>query len=385
MSRLAVFLICVAFVSACGGGKSNVEPPAPLVDFTATASVKRVWSVDVGKGEKKKLVTLSPRLHAGTVYVADPAGRVSAFAADNGRRVWIVDIKEPVSGAVGYGEGLVLLGTKQGDVIALQSDSGEVYWKSAVSSEVLVPPIAASGIVVAQAIDGQIFGISARDGERLWSQRRDEPSLSLRGTSAPVINRGLVLSGFAGGKIVAFDLQSGRPVWERTVAHPRGRSEIERLVDVDAAPLVVGGVVFAASYQGKLVAIDMETGRVLWSREASSYTGMDADQQNIYLTDDKSHVLALDQRSGAGLWKQDKLQARAVNAPTLVAGYVAVGDLSGYVHWLSKDTGQFAARTRIDRSPIRGKAVAAADTLFVQSQKGMLSALRIRAKGKRSR
>lgn len=376
-------VLALGLLAACGG-ESNLAPPSPLVDFSPTAHVKRVWKADVGKGEKKKLIVLSPVVHDDLLYVADPAGRVNAFALDTGRRVWSVDTKEPVGGGVGFGEDMVLVGTKKGQVMALAPDTGATRWISVVSSEVLMPPVARSGVVVAQTIDGKIFGIAAQDGEQLWLQQRTEPSLSLRGTSAPIISQGLVFSGFASGKIVAVNLDNGRLLWERTVAHPRGRSEIERLVDVDSAPLVVGNVLFAASYQGNIVAIDMRTGRILWSRDVSTYTGMDADQQNIYLTDEKGNVLALDQGSGTSLWRQDKLHARLPNAPTLVADYVAVGDLAGYVHWLSKETGQFVARSRVGRGAIRGRAVAAGDTLFVQNQDGMLAALQIQPEaGKR--
>jgi outer membrane protein assembly factor BamB len=322
-------------------------------------------------------VSLSPLVHNDIVYVADTSGRVSALAIGSGEQIWSVETKIPIGGGVGFGDDLVLLGSKDGQVFALEPTTGANRWVSPVSSEVLAPPVALSGVVVVQTIDGKIFGLSSRDGSRLWMQQRTEPSLSLRGTSSPIINRGVALSGFASGKIVAFEIDSGRLLWERAVAHPSGSSEIERLVDVDSTPLVVGSTLFAASFQGNIVAIDMRTGRTLWSRDVSTYTGMDADQQNIYLTDESGNVLALDQATGTSLWRQDKLRARLLNAPTLVAEYVAVGDVAGYVHWLSKDNGQFAARMRVTDGSIRSRGAAAGSMLFVQSQKGQLAALEI--------
>ena len=320
---------------ACGA-KSNIEPPAPLPDFSPTAQVKRIWSTQVGRGDSKRLVSLSPLVHNDIVYVADPSGRVSALAIDSGKQIWSVETEIRIGGGVGFGDDLILLGSKDGQIFALEPNTGASRWVSPVSSEVLASPVAFSGVVVVQTIDGKIFGLSSRDGSQLWMQQRTEPSLSLRGTSSPIISGGLVLSGFASGKIVAFEIDSGRLLWERTVAYPSGSSEVERLVDVDSTPLVVGNTLFAASFQGNIVAIDMRTGRIFWSRDVSTYTGMDADQQNIYLTDESGNVLALDQRTGTSLWRQDKLHARLLNAPTLVAEYVAVGDVAGYVHWLSK-------------------------------------------------
>ena len=167
------------------------------------------------------------------------------------------------------------------------------------------------------------------------------------------------------------------------MAHPRGRSEIERLIDVDAPPLVAGNTLFAASFQGRMVAINIENGRVRWSRELSTYSGMVADDRNVYVTNTAGDVLALDQGSGAALWKQDKLRARVLNGPALTARYVVVGDVEGYVHWLSKEDGQFAARRRLGGGAIRGKMIAMDDTLFVQNQRGVVAALRVEPRAKR--
>jgi outer membrane protein assembly factor BamB len=375
VKRLVLVLLTV-LLGACGG-ESNIEPPAPLVSFKPSARVKRIWSVDVGKGEKKKFVELAPVMQANTLYAADVAGRVSAIAVDNGRQRWSVELKEPVAAAVGFGEDLVLVGTKNAHIFAMAPANGELRWKGTVSTEILSRPAAQSGVVVVQTIDGKIFGLSVKDGSRLWVQQRTEPSLSLRGTSSPLISDGVVFAGFANGKVIALDLDSGRPLWERSVAQPHGRNEIERLIDVDATPLVVGQAVFAVSFQGKLAAIDRRTGREVWSREESSYSGMVADARNVYLTDSQGHVVAFDQRSGSNLWKQDHLRGRELNPPNLVADYLAVGDFEGYVHWLSLDSGEFVARTRIGGGPIRGTGIAFGNKLFLQDQRGALAALEI--------
>lgn len=381
--RRALAIVGPALVLlACTSGKSNVEPPSPLHKFTPTANVKKIWSADVGQKEKKKQVTLAPVLDSNVLYVADPAGRVSALAMDTGRDKWRVKTKER-TGAIGFGEGLVLLGTKKGQVIAMDRETGEIRWRATVSSEVLSPPSASDGLVVAQTIDGRVFALSVKDGTHVWSQQRAVPALSLHGTSTPLIYRGLVFCGFASGKLSAFELKTGRLVWERAVAHPRGRSEIERLIDVDAPPLVAGNTLFAASFQGRMVAINIENGRVRWSRELSTYSGMVADDRNVYVTNTAGDVLALDQGSGAALWKQDKLRARVLNGPALTARYVVVGDVEGYVHWLSKEDGQFAARRRLGGGAIRGKMIAMDDTLFVQNQRGVVAALRVEPRAKR--
>lgn len=377
------WMLLLPTVSACSwlkGGESNIEPPAALVDFHASATVKETWSRDIGAGAGKYFLKLQPFVAGTTIYATDSRGRVSALEKETGRVLWEARLKNKISAGVGLGDGLVLVGTAKGELIALAQDSGKQLWNTSLSSEILAPAAVDLGTVVAQTVDGKIFALSAADGQILWRQERSEPALSLRGTSAPFAIGGIVLTGFASGKLAAFQLKDGHVLWEIPVAEQRGRSEIERLVDVDVQPLVVDKLLYAAAYQGKLIAFNLENGRIVWSRDISAYSGMDADTSNIYITDDKGTVLALDIHTGATLWKQDKLHDRALSAPVVTGDYIAVGDFEGYVHWLARADGQFVARYRSARAAVLAKPVADAAHLYVYSQNGTLSALHVVAK-----
>jgi outer membrane protein assembly factor BamB len=229
-------------------------------------------------------------------------------------------------------------------------------------------------------VDGRLFGLAAADGKRLWVYERSEPALSLRGTDTPVMVADAVVAGFASGKVVALRLKDGGAMWEATVSQPRGRNEIERLVDVDVPPLVFGDAVYAASYQGKLAALNPRTGAVLWSRDVSTYSGLTSDGNNLYLTDDKSNVLAFDRRTGASLWKQEGLRGRRLNGPVVYGDAVVVADAEGYVHWLARDDGRFVARYSLGGGPIRAPAIVGGDTLFVSNASGTLAALQLTRK-----
>jgi outer membrane protein assembly factor BamB len=381
MKRLGVLLL-VLLQSGCGittwftGGESNIEPPTPLIELSQPAGVATLWSESVGAGAGKLFIKLTPVAWDGAIYVSDSAGRAQAFEAVSGKRLWETELKLPVTAGIGYGEGLVLLGTRKGQVVALARDSGKQLWVGNVSSEILAPPTVSEGVVVVQSVDGRVSGLAAASGERLWLLDRSEPPLSLRGTSAPVTVAGVVLTGFASGKLAAIGLKDGRLIWEIPVTQARGRSEIERLVDVDSAPLVIGKVLYAAAYQGKIVAVNLESGRILWSRDLSTYNEMDADHANLYITDEKGEVLALDLNTGATVWKQDKLRARFPSAPSAVGTLLAVGDFEGYVHWLARDDGRFIARHRASGA-VRAKPAVEKDRLFVSTQTGSLSALRV--------
>ncbi len=378
MTAISLLLSGCGIGSWLSGGESNIEPPAELTEFTPAATVAPVWSDDFGSAGDGKFLKLTPLLRDGTIYVSDQAGTVRAYETQSGRRLWEQRLNLPVSAGLGYGDGLLYAGTRKGQVVALQPDSGKPLWTGEVSSEILAPPAAEAGVVVVQAVDGKLFGLSAASGEALWSVERSEPPLSLRGTAAPIIVSGVALSGFASGKLAAVQLRDGRLLWETPVAQARGRSEIERLIDIDSPPVIVGQVLYAAAYQGKIVAVSLENGRVLWSRDLSTYSELDADGANLYLSDERGHVWALDLQSGATVWKQEKLQARSLSAPTVIGRHVAVGDFQGYVHWLAVDDGRFVARHQVRGGAARTKPVADRQTLFIATQGGVVSALQLK-------
>lgn len=378
MRRLPAVLVALA-LGGCSwfGGSSNLEPPAELVDFKPAATVTEVWSRDIGKGPREQFLKLSPAMQSDTLYVSDVKGRVRAIAADSGDERWRVDLDMDVTAGLGLGDDLVLVASRKGEVVALDRSSGKEQWRAQVSSEVLAPPALDSGFAVVQSVDGRVTAFASDSGKRAWTFERSEPALSLRGTATPVIVTDVVLAGFASGKLAAIGLRDGRLLWEIPVAQPQGRTEIERLVDVDAPVLVAGRVLLAAAFQGKIVAVSLENGRLLWSREISTFSPLAADDGNAYVSDARGLVYALDLRTGATVWKQDKLQGRRPSAPVVVGEAVAVGDFEGYVHWLARDDGRFLARERAASAAVLSPPIADGATLYVATQNGYLAALRL--------
>lgn len=347
--------------------------PSPLPKLAAGSSLKPSWSVRLG-GDEDPSLKLAPIEVKGTLYAAGTAGKVLALDAANGKSLWETKLKAPITGGVGEGAGLVLIGTQDGRVIGLHRGTGAVAWEVQVSSEVLAPPISAAGVVVAHSGDGKLHGLAAADGRRLWVYERSVPVLSLRGLGVPVLAEERVINGFDNGKFVALKLADGKPLWEITLAVPRGRTELERLVDLDAVPRVVGDLVYVAGFQGKVAALALDSGRVQWERELSSYAGLDADAEAVFVTDAESNVYALDPESGATLWQQDQLRGRTLTAPTLAGDAVVVGDYQGYVHWLARDDGRLLKRARLSDEPIRAAPRRGAAHLYLQDSGGRLAA-----------
>ena len=355
-----------------------ILPPAELVDFEDEFEPEVVWSEDVGAGAKSEYSDLSLWLHDDNVVAVDHNGEVNSYDALTGELNWQIELDVPVVAGVGGGEGLILIGTQEGEVIALDENNGAFIWRIRLTSEVLTPPKAGLGVVIARTADGRMSGLSTDDGVVLWNYQRSVPLLSLRGASPLTMVDDKVIAGYENGKVVALSVADGKVVWEKSVAVSRGRTEIDRLVDIDSEMVIKYSRLYVVAYHGNLAALDIKTGRVLWTREMSSRAGLDVDPDiAIYVSDESSHVWAVQDGSGNGLWRQTKLLRRNITAPAIVGDYVIVGDLDGYVHWLSREDGRFVARMRISRDAIRSKPIVGNGLVYISAIDGTVSAIRV--------
>ncbi|HEY5701651.1 MAG TPA: outer membrane protein assembly factor BamB [Gammaproteobacteria bacterium] len=377
-SFVGLLMTGCATVTDFVGGDDNSEPPAELVEFNAELKVEEAWSRSIGSGVTKYYLKLRPIIEDGRVFAADRKGRVSAYDTVNGNQVWESDTDVPVSGGPGSGDGLIIVGSSDGDVVALNAADGEEKWRAKVSSEVLAAPSAADGIVVVRTIDGKLFGLDATSGNRVWVYDRTVPVLTLRGTSTPVLSDGAAIAGFDSGRMVAVSLKNGQTLWETVIAVPRGRSELERLVDIDADPVIEDRTVYVVTYQGRVAALELFSGNVIWRRDMSSYAGLGINGDHIYVTDADSFVWALDRKSSASIWRQDQLKLRGLTSPLGVGRFVVVGDFEGYVHVLSSEDGRMLARTRVDGDGIIATPIAHDGMVFVYGKGGTLTALRVK-------
>ena len=372
MTGARLRLIIVFLLSYVLAGCSSKGPePAKLVDFKPSAKVKLAWKANLGDAGH---YVFTPAVQGDSVFAASNRGDLVRLNASNGKTIWRVDTKAPLSGGVGIGDNMVLVGTSKGSVLAYDLQ-GKPLWQSRVSSEVLSAPQAGGEFVIVRSGDSRIFGLDARDGSRRWEYQTTPPPLTLRANPGVIIVENFVIAGMPAGKLVVLNMSNGGLVWETIVAAPKGDNELERITDIAGPPLVEEGRVCAATFQGRAACYETQKGGQLWARPASSVGSLAADDLSLYMSEDTGSVVALDRNTGASVWKQDKLSYRNLSAPLATKDYVVVGDFEGQVHFLKFEDGSFAARVPTDGGRIAAAPKLVGDKVLVQTRTGGLYAL----------
>lgn len=383
MSRGRLWLLvalCSAILPACGifgGDKDEALEPKKLLDFRQTLPVDRVWSVGVGDGSEFLRLALSPAGSGDRLFAASRDGVVSAFEAASGRRLWRTELKLPLSAGPGASKDIVVVAGSDGDVVALRPDNGALVWRSEVDRESLARPLVAGDSVVIYTIDGTLRVLSRFNGSERWSLEEAMPPLTLRGSSSPVVVGRTVIAGFDNGRLIATGISDGAPRWEIVLSPPTGRSDLERLADVDGHIAAIGQDVYATAYQGRMAALAAESGQVLWSRDISTHVGVSAGDQNVYLATDEGEIVALRRNGGSEVWRSDVLLRRQPTVPVPFEDAVVVGDFEGYVHFFDKNDGTPVARVRVGKGMLSGAPVVYGGRLFVQSESGRLTAFAV--------
>ncbi len=375
-TRATVALSAALLAAACSGDK-EIDPPAQLTEIESKRTVRRAWTAGLGGDAERLRLALRPTVVDGVLYAASHDGDVVALNVDKGRRVWSVKTRLPLSAGPEVADGLIVLGSSDGDVIALDAQKGAERWRKAVGGEVLSRPLIVNDNVIVRTVDGRVRALAAQDGVERWAHDETVPRLTLRGAAPPVLAGDRIVAAFDNGRVAALDPRTGDVLWDAVVNTPRGRTELERLADIDAPPRVAGDDVFVAGFQGRIAMLALDSGQIWWARDASSYRGFTMDEQNLYLTNADSVVSALRRTDGAVLWEQDALKRRGLTAPALDGDALVVGDFEGFLHWLDKSSGEIVARQKTDGERISNAPVTLeTGGVVVQTDSGKLLAFR---------
>ncbi|MBL0141472.1 MAG: outer membrane protein assembly factor BamB [Betaproteobacteria bacterium] len=363
--------LALAGCSYFGIFQDEIKKPMALTEIRATVTPRVAWSASVGKSGAYKFF---PKVEGERVVAVAADGTITLIERETGRVVTRVDTGRKLSSGAGATADLVFVGTIKGEVIALDA-AGKEKWVANVGGEALAPLVVAGNRGIARTSDGRLYALSIADGKRLWVYQRTTPALLLRAETAVLVTPTSIVAGYPGGKLIALDLDDGKLVWEVTVSLPRGSTELERVADVAGLPVIDGGRICAAAFQGKVACFDIQSRNTLWTREISTANGLAFDDKSVYLSDDQDNVQALDREGGASRWKQDKLLRRKLTAPVVVDGKVVVGDSLGFLHVLAKDDGAFIGRLAVEGGAVNA-LVPDRGGLLVQTAGGTLSFVR---------
>lgn len=386
-TRWIVLIVVSIMLAACGSSSKKTEffgedPKPKKVKVENSTSLKRNWSLKLGKAVKTGDAILSPVLYGGSLYAASPNGNVYKVSTDSGKVIWESKLKkELITAGVGVGNGLVLVGTNQGKVIALSQSDGSVSWEATLDSEILASPVIDASVAVARTGDGKVYGLSAYDGSRKWTISRQLPKLTLRGESRPVLVQGVVFTGFSDGNLAALQAETGRALWDFPISFARGTNDIDRLSDVDTNPLLVGDFLYISSYQEVTHALDIKQQRIAWSAGVSSFHSLAYDAAFLYITDKQGVVHQLDRSNGTKVWSQDSLQYYSVSAPVSVGPYVLASEGKGGLYVVRKSDGQLVGKHNLGAKTIIGEPVVDADTVYLIDSDGKLQSISILNKG----
>lgn len=367
-----------------------------LVDFKETLDLDKVWKRGIGEGQNKGFSSLTPALDGDAIYAVDYEGLVVALDNKTGKKLWTRKVNKSqqglwawlksffvagdpnrqIVGGIAAENGLLLVATYAGEVMALSKETGDELWRKQLPGEVVSAPRTNGSVVAAQTVNGKLFAIDAKTGEQLWFYDNPPPVLTLRGTPSPIVTDTAIYAGFSNGRMMAFNPANGLILWEQRIASPKGRSELERMVDIHSSPLIKDGVIYVGTYQGRVSALARGTGKALWGQDGSTSENLALSADKLFVSHADGKLVAYNSTTGEQLWSNDKMLRRGLNGPQVFGDYVAVVDFKGYMHIVNQSDGEFVARTRVDRKGARAPMLTDGETLYVFTNRGKLIAYR---------
>ncbi len=370
-------LVLLCFIGACGGETDNSEPPSPLTDIEAAIQLALNWRLDTRAASNTAAYRLRPLIIGERAYTIDTSGLIACVDIATGRKLWKYSTELSALSGLSGNENLVIATSGDGEIAAFQIvEKGlEPLWETRVTGEIRATPVVNDDQVFVRSVDGKLQSLALADGSQQWVVSRRVPVLSLTGNSEPLIDTQLVYAGFDDGKLIAFDRRSGKIRWETTISIPSGRTEVERLVDLDGQFLMRNGIIYVASFQGRLAAVVAANGDLLWTRDFSSFQSMAIDDDAIYLSADNSDLWSIDRRTGSAFWKQDVLHARKITAPAIIKDKLVVADLSGYLHWFDAADGKLVGRIQATRTRNYVQPLIWQDSVLTLDQDGIFSSV----------
>ncbi len=381
--RLIVCLMLPLFLAGCqtiGGWfstGSNAPEPAELAEITQTVEVSQLWSSNAGSGISRSRPAIEPVAEGAQIWLAGHRGDITAIDAESGRVAQRIDIDLPISAGPSLADGLIMVGTFEGELVVIDENSGTIRWRAQLSSEILAEPVLHDGVIVVRCIDGRVFGLDAANGSRRWVYDRSVPLLTLRGNSPPFVRAGQAYIGYDDGRVIALRVADGSVLWEQQVSVAEGRTELDRLADIDGPMVAVGSELYVVTYHGRLAGLALESGRILWVKDLASASGISLSRTQLAASDRDDSVWLIDRRNGATLWRDEQLLNRSLTRPVFVGNLLVTADFEGYLHFHDTDSGRIVARARGSRNAPATAPLVVGNRVYLLDEDGGLSAWRV--------
>ncbi|MCG9755881.1 outer membrane protein assembly factor BamB [Shewanella insulae] len=378
--------LSLGLLSACSSNDVEEEPVSPLPQIEASVFPEVSWSTSVGSGVGDYYSKIRPAVRYGKLFVMDRYGEVTAYDEATGEQVWSLEISSwfkegalsknkgaRLSSGITAARNKVFFGGESGLLGAVDAETGDMVWHVTAGGELLSAPTVGEDVVVVHTSTGGLEAYNIDDGEKLWVYESKLPTLTLRGTGSAAYEAGGFFVGTADGKVAVVVKSNGQAAWEQPIYTPKGGNEFTRMADVDMKPLIVGENIYAVSYNGNLVSMELRTGRVVWSRKYSSFNELASAGLNLYLVDDHGRVYAVDKRNGLESWSNSELTNRELTSPVVFKDYLVVGDFEGYLHFIDRTSGKLVGRVEVDSSGLFSQPLVIDDKIYVQSRDGKVA------------
>ncbi len=369
---LGLFLQSCSHIDDYLLGKDNIKNETPLVNTTPLSELREKWFIVTGNANNDvSNIKLKPVIVSDNIYAATPDGSVQARDRRTGKLIWSKKIQKSIISGLAIGQGYIAVTTSTAKLVLLKQDQGQDVWQVNLAAEAISNPIIYQNRVIIKTINGNLYAFNLLNGTRLWVNEHGAPPISMKVSSSPVIAEQQILAGFSDGKLDAVNLHNGNLIWQRSINYPRGASDIDRLIGIDADPVVINHKLYLATYQGYIGALSLKTGQFIWKKSVSTYKNFIIDQNLLYITDSDDVIWAFRLKDGRVQWKQPALQGRRVTEPAMFRHQLVVGDKSGYLHILSTETGKFVSRNKLSGSIVVAP-VATSNNLYVLTSNGKL-------------
>ena len=367
------------------------NPAKSMGQLALADQPKRLWQSGIDGGSNRERLGAAPVVADGKLFVTDVTATIHAFAADTGAALWSAGITEGkinraarFGGGVSYDDGKLYATDGVGDVVAMNAADGKILWRAKPGAPLRGSPTVANGAVYVLTQDNQVFSLNQTDGKVQWVQSGTLETQGVFGVAAPAVSQGTVVAGFSSGELSAYRYENGRILWQDALSRTSVTTSVSSLSDIDAAPVIDGGRVYAVGQGGRMVALELSTGQRLWEQNFAGISTPWIAGEWLFVVTDDAKLVCLSRSNGKARWiaqlkrfQNEKKRSNAVTwfGPILAGNRLVLTNSRGEINFVSPSDGTVSS-TIETKTPFSLPPIVANSTLYTLDQKGKVTAYR---------